>query len=66
MQHAFYVTDHDIPLFVRPGSVIAIGSREDRPDYDYGNGAELRVYGLKEGETAPIRYVWSLRPQERM
>lgn len=42
----------DIPLFVRPGSVIAIGARDDRPDYDYADGAELRVYGLGEGETA--------------
>ncbi|MBQ8947477.1 MAG: alpha-xylosidase [Lachnospiraceae bacterium] len=42
----------DIPLFVRPGSVIAIGARDDRPDYDYADGTELRVYGLEEGETA--------------
>lgn len=42
----------DIPLFVRPGAVIAIGSHDDRPDYDYADGVELRVYGLREGETA--------------
>ena len=42
----------DIPLFVRPGAVIAIGAHDDRPDYAYADGVELRVYGLREGETA--------------
>ncbi len=42
----------DIPLFVRPGAVIALGAQDTRPDYDYAEGVELRVYGLVEGETA--------------
>ena len=38
-----------IPLMVRPNSVIAVGSHEDRPDYDYGDGVTLQVYELAEG-----------------
>jgi alpha-D-xyloside xylohydrolase len=44
-QHAFT----SLPLMVRPNSVIPIGSREDRPDYDYGDGVTLQMYALKEG-----------------
>lgn len=42
----------DIPLMVREGSVIAIGAHDDKPDYDYADGVELRVYALADGETA--------------
>jgi alpha-D-xyloside xylohydrolase len=41
-----------LPLMVRPNSVIAVGSREDRPDYDYGDGVTLQVYELADGERA--------------
>jgi alpha-D-xyloside xylohydrolase len=41
-----------LPLMVRPNSVIAVGSREDRPDYDYGDGVTLQVYELTDGESA--------------
>jgi len=33
-----------LPLYVRPGAVLPMGSREDRPDYDYGDGLELWIY----------------------
>ena len=42
----------DIPLMVKENSIIAIGSHDDKPDYDYGKNAELRVYSLKEGHAA--------------
>jgi alpha-D-xyloside xylohydrolase len=41
-----------IPLMVRPNSVIAVGSREDRPDYDYADGVTLQAYELADGECA--------------
>jgi alpha-D-xyloside xylohydrolase len=41
-----------LPLFVRPGSIIPLGGVDSRPDYDYTDGTEFRVYGLAEGETA--------------
>ncbi len=39
----------DIPLMVRPGSIIAIGNQEDGPEYDYADGVELRVYEPIDG-----------------
>ncbi len=33
-----------LPLYVRDGAVIPIGSRSDRPDYDYLDGLTLNVY----------------------
>lgn len=33
-----------LPLYVRPGAVIPWGARSDRPDYDYLDGLELRVF----------------------
>ena len=41
-----------LPLMVRPNSVIAVGSQEDRPDYDYGAGVTLQVYELADGGNA--------------
>jgi alpha-D-xyloside xylohydrolase len=33
-----------LPLYVREGAVLPIGGRHVRPDYDYLDGLELRVY----------------------
>lgn len=33
-----------LPLYVRPGTVLPWGAREDRPDYDYHEGLALRVF----------------------
>jgi alpha-D-xyloside xylohydrolase len=41
-----------LPLYVRPGAVIPWGARADRPDYDYLDGLELRVFPGGEGEAA--------------
>jgi len=38
-----------VPLLVREGSAIAVGAREDRPDYDYADGVTLRLYEPAEG-----------------
>jgi alpha-D-xyloside xylohydrolase len=38
--HAF----DSLPLYVREGAVLGLGGRHDRPDYDYLDGLELRVY----------------------
>jgi len=37
-----------IPLMVKENSIIALGSQDDKPDYDYADGAEIRFYELKE------------------
>jgi alpha-D-xyloside xylohydrolase len=38
--HAF----DSVPLLVRPGAVIPLGNRTDRPDYDYRDGVTLQVF----------------------
>jgi len=42
----------DIPLMVKAGSIVAVGACDDRPDYDYADGVELRVYALADGGSA--------------
>jgi len=51
----WYREHHDyfsIPLYARPGSVIAFGAQENGVCFDYAKNAEYRVYALEEGETA--------------
>jgi alpha-D-xyloside xylohydrolase len=43
-----------LPLLVRPGSVVAVGGRDDRPDYDFGEGVTLQVYELAEGQAVSV------------
>ena len=45
---------HDLilPLFVRPGGVIAIGGTDDRPDYDYAGDVRFVVGELGDGGEA--------------
>ena len=43
-----------LPLFVRPGSVVAVGSHEDRPDYDFADGLTLRAYELEDGANVAV------------
>jgi alpha-D-xyloside xylohydrolase len=53
-----WVTEHygvdALPLLVRPGAVIPIGSAEDRPDYDYAAGVTLEVFGLTDGASTTV------------
>ena len=41
-----------IPLMVKENSIVAIGAIEDKPDYDYADNAELRIYSLVDGKEA--------------
>ena len=41
-----------IPLMVKENSVVAYGANDDKPDYHYGAGAELRLYCLKDEKEA--------------
>jgi alpha-D-xyloside xylohydrolase len=43
-----------LPLMVRPGAVIPLGSNSQRPDYDYARGVSLQVFALEDGETARV------------
>jgi alpha-D-xyloside xylohydrolase len=40
---------HSVPVFARAGSVVATGSRDDRPDYPYSDGVTLNVFQLADG-----------------
>ena len=43
---------------VRGGAVLPLGARTDRPDYDYLDGLELRVFaGLGAGESRTVEVV---------
>ena len=44
-----------LPLLVRPGSVIAMGARGDRADYDFAEDVTLRAFELEEGVTVDVR-----------
>lgn len=43
-----------LPLLVRPNSVIPIGNRTDRPDYDYSDGVTLQIYQLDDGKQVQV------------
>ena len=44
-----------MPLMVRPGTVLPLGARDDRPDYDYADGVELHVFRLPEGGSREVK-----------
>lgn len=41
-----------IPLYVKTGSIIALGGRDDNAVYDYADGTCLKVYALEDGQSA--------------
>ena len=38
-----------LPLYVRPDSVLPVGARSDRPDYDWADGVTLHLVELADG-----------------
>ncbi len=51
----WHKANHDflgLPLFVRPNSLLAWGSDENKPDYDYAVGTTFRLFQLADGATA--------------
>ncbi len=43
---------HTLPLMVKENSIVILGEHDDKPDYDYENNVTVRIYSLKDGETA--------------
>ena len=43
-----------LPLLARPGAVVAVGAREDRPDYDLADGVTLEVYPMSDGQVTEV------------
>jgi len=46
-----------LPLYARENSLIAWGGRDDRPDYDFAEGATFAAYALAEGAEASAALV---------
>ena len=38
-----------LPLFVRQNTILVLGSHDDRPDYDYEENPEIRIFGIQDG-----------------
>ncbi len=47
-----------VPVFVRPASVLPVGSRDDRPDYPYDEDVTLRAYEFPDGGQATVTVPW--------
>ena len=43
-----------LPLLVRPNSVIPIGNRTDKPDYDFSEGVTLQIFSLDDGQFTKV------------
>lgn len=43
---------HTLPLMVKENSIVILGEHDDKPDYDYENNVTVKIYSLKDGETA--------------
>ncbi|MBN2984409.1 MULTISPECIES: alpha-xylosidase [Cohnella] len=41
-----------LPLFAKAGSIVAVGSEDGRPDYDYAAGVTFHLFELADGATA--------------
>ncbi len=44
-----------LPVLVRPGTVLPVGARTDRPDYDHAEGVTLRVFEPADGHDSEVR-----------
>ncbi|ADU29467.1 alpha-xylosidase [Evansella cellulosilytica] len=44
-----------IPLYVRPNTIVAVGSENTKPDYDYANNVEMHIFELSTTATATVR-----------
>ncbi|MFV2019503.1 alpha-xylosidase [Micromonospora sp. LOL_023] len=43
-----------VPVLVRPGTVLPLGANTDRPDYPYADGVTLAVYQLADGQQVQV------------
>lgn len=50
-QHGF----DTLPVYVREGAILPVGAVDDRPEYDWSDGVELRWFQPAEGDVRRIR-----------
>ena len=48
-----------IPLYVKEGSIVAMGARNDNAVYDYADGVTFRAYALKDGIKSGDCCLWN-------
>lgn len=54
----------DIPLWVRPHSIVALGAGEESPEYDYLEGTVFRVYEPADGKEMSVSVVGAAEKRE--
>ncbi|MFC5702670.1 alpha-xylosidase [Cohnella faecalis] len=54
-----------LPLMARPNSLIAVGSNELRPDYDYADGVVIHAFELEDGGEAKA-VVYSVKAEQEL
>ena len=54
-----------IPLMVKENAIIALGAYDDKPDYDYGDGVEFRIYQLAD-QTISSTVVYGMDQKEEV
>ncbi|MGC6387274.1 alpha-xylosidase [Ewingella sp. S1.OA.A_B6] len=52
-QHGF----NSLPLYVRPNTLLALGSNNQKPDYDYSERPEFHLFELEDGGTAESQLI---------
>ncbi|MBE5940088.1 MAG: alpha-xylosidase [Lachnospiraceae bacterium] len=51
----WYKEEHgylSIPLYVKEGSIVAMGAKDNDPVYDYADNVTLKIYALKNGKSS--------------
>jgi alpha-D-xyloside xylohydrolase len=51
----WHAADYDyfsLPLFVNQNTLLPLGGRDDKPDYDYTDAAEFHLFALADGASA--------------
>ncbi|MGF6477861.1 hypothetical protein [Paraburkholderia sp. JPY419] len=43
-------------MYVRPNTLLAIGTENQRPDYDYALRSELHLFELDSGKSASVTF----------
>ena len=43
-----------LPLYVRENTLLSFGANDERPDYDYADGATVELFALQDGQTASV------------
>lgn len=45
----------EAPVFVRPGTVLPLGTVSSRPDYDWAANVEFRAFAVEDGHRATVQ-----------